>query len=79
MLKYNMALLIGSATLFTAAIAMASIETDGAPPRDENRTYTRKSGDMVIFYNGRGYRSLSTRRGSLHNRSYRGGGLRGGK
>lgn len=79
MLKRNLALLAGSVALFASSVAIAAVDFDSPPPTDEDRQYTRKSGDMIIFYNGRSYRSLSGRRGSLHTRGYRGGGLHGGK
>ena len=79
MLKYNLSLLAGSAVLFAASIAAASFHYDGAPDRDEDKRVTAKNGDMIIFYHGRSYRSMSSRRGGAFNRSYRGGGLRGGK
>lgn len=79
MLKYNMALLAGSGILFAASIAIASVHFDGAPDRDKDSNITRKNGDMIIFYGGRSYRSMSSRRGGVTSRSYQGGGLRGGK
>ncbi len=79
MLKYNLALIAGSLVLFGSAVAVASFQFDGAPDRNTDSQSTRKNGDMVIFYHGRSYRALSSRRGSVSNRSFRGGGLRGGK
>ena len=79
MLKYNLGLLAGSGVLFAASIAAASFHYDGAPERNSDQQVTRKNGDMVVFYRGRSYRSMSARRGSTMNRTYVGGGLRGGK
>lgn len=79
MLKHNLALIAGSLVLFGSAIAVAAYDFDSTPPPDEDRQYSRKSGDMVVFYRGRSYRALSGRRGSVHNRPFRGGGLHGGK
>lgn len=79
MLKHNLSLLIGCGVLFVGSIAAASFHYDGAPSRNSDQTETRKSGDMVILYHGGTYRALSARRGSAINRSYVGGGLRGGK
>lgn len=79
MLKHNLALIAGSLALFACSIALASVDFDRPPAPDRDQQITRKRGDMIIFYNGAGYRSLSTRRGSVHNRTFRGGGLHGGK
>ena len=81
MWKFNTALLAGSAVIFAASVAAASFHYDGAPDRDADRTTTRKNGDMFIYYGGRSYyhRSMTSRRGGVGMRSYRGGGLRGGK
>lgn len=79
MLKHNLALIAGSLVLFGSTLAVAAIDFDSTPDPNEDRQIRRKSGDMFVYYNGRGYRSLSTRRGSLGNRTFRGGGLHGGK
>lgn len=83
MLKYNAGLLIGSIVLFTGTLAFASFQYDGAPSPDEPSQSTRKGGDMRVSYYGhrRMNRAIrrSSRQGSMHNRTYRGGGLHGGK
>lgn len=79
MLKYNVSLLIGCGVLFFGTIAAATFHYDGAPDRHTDGTETRKNGDMVVMYHGGTYRALSARRGSALNRTYMGGGLRGGK
>lgn len=81
MLKRNIGLLTISLIIFVGSVAIAAIPTDNAPENDKDtRRLTRKNGDMIIFYHGRrGYVGRSMRGGSVGNRSYRGGGLRGGK
>lgn len=79
MLKQNLALVAGTAAILATSVAVAAVEFDGAPARDQNTTQTRKNGDMIVIYNGGSYRAMSTRRGSMLNRTYVGGGLRGGK
>ena len=79
MLKYNMGLLIGCGVLFAGTLAASAFQYDGAPDRNTDTNTTRKNGDMLVFYHGRRYRSMSTRRGSIRNRTFTGGGLRGGK
>lgn len=79
MLKTNLSLLAGSAILFFASVAVASMHFDGAPKRDQDTSMQRKNGDMLIFYHGRSYRAMSSRQGGVMGRSFRGGGIRGGK
>jgi hypothetical protein len=82
MLKRNLGLVALSAFILVGAVAFAAIPADNAPDPDkqDSQRMSRKNGDMVIFYHGRrGYVGRSLRRGSIGTRSYRGGGLRGGK
>lgn len=89
MLKYNLRLVIVSAIVAAGSVVVAAIPTDGAPSREQDTQQARKDGDMMVHYYGRsyrssaaravGYRALSSRRGGVNNRSYTGGGLRGGK
>lgn len=82
MLKRHIGLLVISLVIFVGSVAVAAIPTDNALDNDgdQTRRTTRKGGDMIIIYHGRrGYMGRSMRGGSLGTRSYRGGGLRGGK
>ncbi len=82
MIRKNLSLIVFTLLIFGSAIAIAAIPFDSAPSNDDDnaRNITRKNGDMIIFYSGRrGYYGRSHRTGSLGTRSYRGGGLRGGK
>ncbi len=78
MLKHNLSLFAAAAVIFTATVAVAAYDFDGTPDPDEEREYTRKSGDQYVYYGGRHYRTVG-RTGSLGRRSFRGGGLHGGK
>lgn len=81
MLKRNLGLIAISLVIFVGAVAVAAVPTDNAPDNERDTgQISRKNGDMIIFYHGRrGYMGRSMRGGSLGTRSYRGGGLRGGK
>ncbi len=63
----------------TVGIALAA-SPDDSPDSTKKQTYNRKGGDMYIMYYG--YRrgiGRTSRGGSVGNRSFSGGGLRGGK
>lgn len=74
----GLGLLCGLLFLFIAAIAVAA-NPDDSPPTDNEREYTRRHRDMHVVYYGRHAYPRSGRLGSVGNRSFRGGGLHGGK
>lgn len=72
--------LLGIGAVAVAAIAGATafaIGPNDSPNPNRDHKVSRKDGDMYIFYGGRSYRS--GRLTSPLNRSFRGGGLHGGK
>ncbi len=56
-----------------------AIGPDDSPDPHSDRQIQRKSGDMHVIWSGRTYRSRTIRPGSVGNRTFRGGGLHGGK
>lgn len=78
-LQKNLLLFGGALILAVLAGAAAfAIGPNDSPDPRSDREINRKSGDMYVFYGGRGY-YRSARMTSPMNRSFRGGGLHGGK
>ena len=78
MSKSNLALGAVSALLAFAGVATAlAIGPNDSPDPNSDKQIQRKSGDMYVHWRGRSYRSA--RMTSPANRSFRGGGLHGGK
>lgn len=67
----------GLVVVITLAIALA-VPFDDSPAPGKDRTFTRKNGDMAVFWYGRSA-TPHGRLGSVGNRSFQGGGLHGGK
>jgi hypothetical protein len=67
-----------SAFLLVGGVSMAlAIGPNDSPDPNSDKQMERKSGDMYVHWRGRSYRSA--RMTSPANRSFRGGGLHGGK
>ena len=76
--KANIFLGVGAVAVAAIAGATAfAIGPNDSPDPKSDRTLTRKDGDMYVYYGGHRYRS--GRLTSPLNRSFRGGGLHGGK
>ncbi len=80
MLNNTITLLVVCFLIFAGTVGIAfATSPDDSPDSNRKQTYNRKGGDMYIMYYGyRGY-GRSSRGGSVGNRSFAGGGLRGGK
>ncbi|MEE2788499.1 MAG: hypothetical protein VX589_14235 [Myxococcota bacterium] len=63
----------------TDAFGYGSDYQNGCIKRGNDVNCTAKSGDMYIYTSHGGYYGRSGRLGSAGNRTYRGGGVRGGK
>lgn len=73
-------LMLGAVSAFVAVIGIATalaIGPDDSPDPNSDKKIERKSGNMYVHWRGRSYRSA--RMTSPANRSFRGGGLHGGK
>ncbi len=82
MLNNTITLLIVCFLVLACTVGMAfAASPDDSPDSTKKQTYNRKGGDMYIMYYG--YRGgafgRTSRGGSVGNRSFSGGGLRGGK
>ncbi len=82
MLNNTVTLLIVCFLVFAGTFGIAfAASPDDSPDSAQKKTYNRKGGDMYIMYYGyrRGAFGRTSRGGSVGNRSFSGGGLRGGK
>lgn len=82
MLNNTISLLVVCLLVFGVSVGIAvATPPDDSPDPEKKQSYNRKRGDMFIMYYGyrRGFYGRSSRGGSVGNRSFSGGGLRGGK
>lgn len=71
--------IIGSSVVLALTFAVAyAIPFDDSPEPGKDRVFTRKQGDMAVYWYGRSV-TPRARLGSVGNRSFQGGGLHGGK